>query len=163
MVRSVNVVSTEWPFGVMARSKNGFGSKKSHVSQKVWRERTRQITIVRSQTPYSVSQNLTVESNPQLYAFFFSPLSSVLLFPVGANNTFDTLAVWDLSTGEGDFRRGLAKSSSFLFFCDNVRVHLTPALGLRQTKVLMYPISLLVHPKTKWAGESWLNWMIKKK
>ena len=58
------------------------------------RERDRIRTIVCSQTPYSVSQNLTVESNPQLYAFFFSPLLyAVLVFPVGANNTFDTLAV----------------------------------------------------------------------
>ena len=76
----------------------------------------RKLTIVCSQTPYSVSQDLTVESNPQLYAFFFSPLLSVLLFPVGANNTFDTLAVCDLSTDKGAFRRGLAESSTFLRF-----------------------------------------------
>lgn len=73
----------------------------------------RKLTTVCSQTPYSVSQNLTVESNPQLYAFSFSPL---LVVPLGANSTFDTLAVCDLSTDKGAFRRGLAESSTFLLF-----------------------------------------------
>ena len=71
------------------------------------------LTIVCSQTPCSVSQNLTVESNPQLYAFFCSPLPAS---PVGANNTFDTLAVCDLSTDKGAFRRGFIQSSIFLLF-----------------------------------------------
>jgi len=80
-----------------------------HQSVKGNGKRKEDWTIVCSQTPYSVSHNLTVESNPQLYAFVFSPV-------LGANTTFDTLAVCDLSTDKGAFRRGLLESSTLLLF-----------------------------------------------
>ena len=52
--------------------------------------------MVLVQTPFSTSQDLTVESNPQLNADF----------PVLEKATFETLAVWDFNTVEGAFLFG---------------------------------------------------------
>lgn len=66
-------------------------------------------TIVLVQTPFSTSQDLTVESNPQLNA----------ASPVLEKAAFETLAVWEFSTDEGAFlfgRGSLSRPPTFLRF-----------------------------------------------
>lgn len=112
------------------------------ISEKMKRRKRkkRNLTIVCVQTPFSTSHKRTVESRPQLYAVFSLPT-----FP---NTTRETLAVWDFSTVEGDFRLAFSAESFFppfnfrLFFLSR---SLTGASGTSSdegTRVSQRPIKV---------------------